>query len=354
MIAEMGIAPLALLDISAQTQRLTARSMWNSWLEVVRAHGSLVFASDDDFDLMKELLAGADLTPDEKKRWTEMLVFLKDNHRFRIAKPGLRRHLDEIGSPSEISAVRDRLPLVAVLAREAFERLYPDSEDGVSAIDDNTSASITGTVETAPVMQNVSAIARKERYPAGAERDAIWRELFQDLTAKTKRVTIVDRYAFAELLRRQERRTHHTQAEHLGWLFRRIDRYAPPGSRVQLYTQLAYTPEGQQTVLDLERLLRDAWIPASTGSLRAVDIVAVRWEIDKHPHNRHIRFGDSWGFKLEEGLDRLSRPAVRDPDGFNYSFMWRKEHLDRFKARERLVQNDASAQRTTWTIRSHD
>lgn len=347
MIAEVGVAPLALLDISARNQRFSSRSLWAAWLDALHAHGSVVFASPADFDLMKQLLEGTELSPDEKKRWSEMLVFLKKNNRFRIVDPGLSVHLDDVAEPTQIAAIQHQLPLVAVLAQDAFVRLYPDNLDGSHPINSQTSASLTTAVSTAPEIGYLSRIALRERYPKGTDRDVIWGELFHAVSARSTRVTIVDRYAFSAL-RRAANHRRPAPPEHLAWLVEKVDRNAADGSRLQIIGELS-TGESADNLLDL---LRAAWKPRQSGRLKAVEAVGVVWDPRRHPHNRHIRFGSSWAFTLDEGLDRVSRPAVQDPSGFNFSFKWRKDHLDDLKETERLVQNDVLAQRATWTVRS--
>lgn len=357
MLAQIGLSPDALVDMSATKGGVFAtRLAWDALAEALQSHGTLLLASEAEMARFIEILKGVDLTVDEKKRLTAILTKLKKENRIDTAKVPLEAPLSQIASPQALDALKSAVPLVVVLPDGTFARLVPQNADGVVEVSDDAEASVGHTFSQAGVVKKMKERASLQNYPNGTPRERIWRELFAPLAARFPRVTVCDRYLMTELVNRETRGTsaQYRDPEHLTWLLDRLDATSPKGTRLVLYTQLdnpKFDKDGPLTADDVLDMIDRHWSPAADGRLETIEVYGVPWRAKLHPHNRHIRFGESLGFKLDEGLDRLALPTVTYKSGFSYVYAWRGEHLRNMREDEGLVKNSPDVSFAEWNLK---
>lgn len=357
MLAHIGLSPDALLDISAQKGgKFGSRLAWEALSEVLRSHGSLLLSSREEMARFIDILRGTDLTVDEKKRLTALITKLKKENRIDTANPPLSGPLSRVQTSKDIEELHKMLPLIAVVPGDTFVRLFPENNEGLAHIRDGAEVTVGETVSQATQLQKLQELAQAQNFSSGTAREKVWDDLFASLAARFPRVSVLDRYVLTELVNRESRGTsaQFKAPEHLVWFLSRLDYISPPGTRVTIYAQLenpradGYGPIDADSALDL---IDRHWAPLEDGRIETIEVCGVQWRAKTHPHNRHIRFGDSLGFKLDEGLDRLAHPTIAYDSGFSYSYAWRPEHVRKMREDESLIRNSADMSWAEWKIK---
>ena len=354
MLTRIGLSPEALVDISANSgNSFAARALWESLVRTFRAHGTLLVTSAGELDRFIALTKDPQLTVDERKRLAALIVQLRKENRLEAASPALEGPLDQVANTAALQALQGGEPLVVVLPRETFQKLSPDNLEGVARLA-NTLETAVG--ETLPLTETIQQFTKREdaqHYPINTPREQVWRELFSPLARRFNRVTILDRYLLTELTNRESRGGTWRDEEHLGWLLQKLDRESPEGTRVVIYTQLddprdnTYGPVSAEGALDM---IDRNWKRGSEGRINAIELYGVRWRPKQHPHNRHIRFGDALGYKLDEGLDRLAARQISYDSGFNYTYVWKGEQMRKLRADEELIRSSREVDHAEWTF----
>lgn len=345
MIVDVGLSPWSPLDVSTLRLAYAAESVRRVFLESLLAHGCIVVGSASDLALLGEITRDSDLTPGERTRWREALEYLKKQNRVRVASPELSCCLDDIETPDELLGLGHALPLVCVVGSDAFSRLFEAHESGVAPIGPDASLATSLSASESEAIAAARALADKKKYGRGTLRDVVWAELFARPASVSSRIVICDRYLLRRLADGRQRR----DPEHLTWLLEHLSRAVPDGARVVLYTEIG--ADGvPSTARGAAELVTGAWSPRSSR-VRTIEIVgAPRWRRTTHPHNRHIRFGSSFGFQLDEGLDRLDSREIDAEAGFAYTYRWLRADLAEMSREERLVANSRGSDSFSFAI----
>lgn len=334
MIVDVGLSPWSPLDVSARRLAYAAEGARRVFLDSLLAHGCVVVGSIADLALLGEIIRDSELNQGERTRWQEALEYLKKQNRVRVANPELSCCVDDVQNPDELLGLKHALPLVGVIGQDAFSRMFRSHDNGLAPLGPDVSLATSQSASESEALVAVRDLAEKKKYGRGTSRDTVWAELFARPASISSRVVICDRY----LLRRLADRTNRRYPEHLVWFLEHLNQGAPAGTSVVLYAETGAdgVPDTAREVADL---LADCWSPrlARLGSIEIVG--APRWRRTTHPHNRHVRFGSSFGFQLDEGLDRLDSREIDAEAGFAYTYRWRRADLAEMSREERLVAN---------------
>lgn len=344
MIVDVGLSPFTPLELSAWKREFAADSLRRAFLDAIFAHGSIVIASDDDLELLTDVVRDSALTQGEKTRWREALEYLKKQGRIRIARPALAGSLDEISTASDFLPLKGTLPLVGVLGEDAFVRLFGDNQRGIEDLGPDVSIATGTSASESDQITTVRDLAEKKKYPKGTAREQVWDELFERTASVSSRVTICDRYVLRQLTQRDSMPAGARDPEHLMWFLKKLDQTAPPRTRVVIYTEIGANGI-PASAAEAAAIIGRSW-KRNGGRLFSVEIVgAPMWRRRSHPHNRHVRFGSSFAFKLDEGLDRLDAPRLDAESGFAYTYRWRRADIGEMSREEQLVLKANGSQR---------
>lgn len=344
MIVDVGLSPFTPLELSTQKRQFAADSLTRAFFDAVFAHATIVIASEDDLELLREVVTDSALTPGEKTRWQAALEYLKKQNRIRIAASAMVASVDEIAEVRELLSIKGVLPFVGVLAEDTFVRLFADNHRGVEPIAPDASVATGTTASESDQIISVRDLAEKKKYPLGTPRDQIWGELFQRIASVSSRVAICDRFLLKQLAQRDAAGSGPRHPEHITWFMEKLDQTALPNTRVSIYTELGANgvPASAEGAANL---IARNW-KRGRGRLSQLELVgAPNWIRRTHPHNRHVRFGSSFGFKLDEGLDRLDAPRLDAESGFAFTYRWRRADIGEMSAEEQLVRKSARSQR---------
>ncbi|MGO4300863.1 hypothetical protein [Leifsonia sp. RAF41] len=336
MIVDVALSPGSLDDISERVAGEYSRGVQRLLIERLRSHGALVWASRRELTATLDLIrAGDGLTEGEKKEWSDLLIWLKQGGRVRLSVDSDDCALESLTrwSPSVESSFAGR-PIVAILSQRIFGRLFPDAQEGLVATSSDFEVATGAMAPFASPFARLQALADLEAYPPGTQREDIWQQLLAPLAARSKQVTIFDRYAFAELFRR--RQSGSSEPEHLEWLLKKLDSHAPRGTVVKVFGSVGYghggsavpQPPGQIAAALLQRM------PTRLTRLAGVELHTLTG-IHAHPHDRHISFGSTFGLELPSGLDRLAKTQISHT--FSFGYKWREGQLQALRDREIAV-----------------
>lgn len=344
MITEIALSAQTLEEISAnEDYGYGATTLWEALLGSIWSHGSVVFASPDELQRIRELLDGDTLTIPEKQQLGTLIAQLHKEGRLDV----------RANSDAEIETLQTILPLIGLLPQKTFAEKYPDSSTGTHQLTQTLETSVSAALRQTQILTSFRTIAEAQNFPSGTNRETIWNDLFLTLTECFNRISICDRYLLSEMSYRDSRTVSaewHTP-EHLAWLLTHIDHMCPQGTHVALYTQIddpSRSPDGPTNADDIIDLIDRQWTDRTGGRIGAIEIYAVQWRSRIHPHNRHIRFGESLAFKLDEGLDRLADETVKFDAGFSYSYLWRRTQVDKLRDDEELIRKTDNLSRTEW------
>lgn len=345
MIAEIGLSAESLVELS-HAPGFSSTTLWEALLGSLWSHGSVLLTSSEEMAKIERLLHTGDLSVEQKQQLSTILTTLQKDGRLDI-RPGAMTDAEDI------QTLHQALPLVAVLPEGSFQTTFPTNQSGTEALDSQINASVAAAVRQSPLLTGFRRIAQAQNFPTGTPRESIWTQLFLPLAQEFPRVSICDRYLLGEMIYRDARgvSAEWSTPEHLGWLLTNLDQVSPPNTRVALYTQIvdpSKDPDGPHDADDIVDLIDRQWTVRSGGRIEAIEIYAVQWHSRTHPHNRHLRFGHSLGFKLDEGLDRLADKTVTFDAGFSYSYVWRPSQMAKLRADEELIRQTANLSTTEW------
>lgn len=258
----------------------------------------------------------------------------------RIARPEYLA-LEEMTRAADAEAISEG-PFVGIVSDTAFDRLFPGNDEGLASVNDEVEIVTGGTLSRSARLDAAQSLAVREVYEKGRNRESIWTDLFRPLAMRSKRIVLFDRYAFAELHRRNA--ANNSLPEHLEWLLTKLDASAQQGALVKIFGSTGYGSGGSQVPADpniTAELLSRRWRSRS-GRLSGVELVTLP-SISAFPHDRHAMFGDTTGLELPSGLDRLAKPFTNNL--FSYAYKWRNEQMQAL--RNRLTQVESSRPQVT-------
>lgn len=348
MIVDIALVPDALTDVAAS--RLS-RASWvaqRQLFDTLRAHGALILTSEEITDLVSFIRDSPSFTDNERARWRELLLFLRQRERLVVvsARPGMK--LSEVTGMEDLARFgTPEAGTVLVLDSDHFDRLFPANSAGVARPSPQISVATPVTLGEVESIDQSRSLAVRGSHPHGHERELVWGDLFAPIVRRSSHLTVVDGYLFAQIARRDDGYLSRDTAEHVGWLLNHVATTAPLGTRVRLMSAFDEdrTLVPRQAAQVLEMVLRH-WV-GEPGSIVELEVVmASRRDF---PHNRHIRLG-GLGFVLHEGLDRLRSPHLWDTDGFNWEYKWTESGLEELRARELRVETASSVSRAVRTL----
>ncbi|TFD27757.1 hypothetical protein E3T27_04675 [Cryobacterium lyxosi] len=339
---DIAIVPSALTDLAFSRLKRSSVAAQRTVRETLLAHGSLVFASDAEIG---EFIAAIKKSPlllsPERDRWLNFLTLLNQQKRLlpNFLPSGFK--LCDLNSESDLAGLNGTGEKVLVLSEDQFDRVFPNNPDAVEEIRAEISATTSGGLGEVSVIDSKRALAVAGAHAQGTDREHVWNELFAPLARRSKGVSVLDRYMFSELARRDSGIHSRYPPEHLIWLLNHLAATSPVGTRVRLvggFGDERRVPEEATQLLDL--ILRQ-W-NASPGGIIELEVTLANWRVNTDlPHNRHIRFG-SLGYTLAEGLDRLRSPRLWDEDGLNWTYKWDFESTQMLANRETRVEQSST------------
>jgi len=321
LIVNIGLEPAALFDISVEHIAQAAAPLQRLVREAIQAYGYLVVSNSNELREFSELVKSSALSQQERQLWDGMLSELTKAKRVRVLRPELANELSVAASASDLVAHAALAgESVLVLSAEHFGSVFPTSADGASIIDARTTVSTPMVLTEVQPIDRARQLERTGNHPRGTTREQIWDDLFASPARKFSRVEIFDRYLFGELSDRDRRWNHRQPEEHLIWFLDKLDRSATSGMQVRLYGELGDRgiPARAEEMSDL---LLNRWERRGTG-ISTIEVAGARWAGPERQHNRHVRFGESLGYMLFEGLDRLRSPTVDFSEGFSWGYRW--------------------------------
>lgn len=336
MIVDVVVEPTALLELSAGHLARGALPAQALFIETIKAHGAFLFSSEADLvELAMFASKSTQLNANERKRFSDLLLFMKERKRL-ILDAGLRVGYEQVIDAAILKSVPLGDDLVMVLGTEHFDRAFPDNEEGV-ATESGVSASLASTLTAVSSVMAKRTLAVTNKHPSGYSREAVWLELFAPIARHSRDVTIVDSYLFGEMAARKKGNRNAAQQEHVAWLLSKLASTAKLGTRVKLiggYDELV--PSDANEVMSM---VLSQWKDEPRSIVELKVVMASRHDL---PHGRHLRFG-GLAFGLDEGFDRLRRPALWDVDGLNWKYLWSDAAINDLRERETRIERRPSA-----------
>lgn len=294
-----------------------------------------MFSSNDEANAVLQLVkAESDLTEAERQVWANVFSWLTKGGRVQVASPPFST-LETLQSTDHAAQIQ-HLPFVAVVPANIFGELYPGNDDGWASTTADVDISIGAAVSASNQFSRARSAAARDSYPPGTDREVVWEELLRPLAIRSKTITLLDRYVFAELYRREA--VQDPAAEHLVWILRKLNAESRPGTLVKIYGATGYgfgkkaVPPSPSSVA---QLMKQRWSP-NAGRLARVELVTLDGS-GVFPHDRHATFGETTGMELPSGLDRLAPAVTTAPFSFGYKSM--NEQLQALRDRVALVDH---------------
>lgn len=337
MIVNVGLSPSSLIDISIARVGTPphALAIQRAVAECLRSHGSLIFSSNEEADAVLQLTKpGSDLTEPERQAWTNLFGWLTKGERVRVSRPPFTS-LETLQSADQAAQIPHR-PFIGVVPDAVFNRLYPGTRDGWVSTTASIDIAVSAAVSASDQFKFMQTVAAREVYPPGTDREVVWEELLRPLATRTKRITLFDRFTFAELYRRDAKQD--AANEHLVWLLQKLNTEGRPGTLVKIYGSTGYA-SGQTSIpsnpASIAQLLKQRWSPVP-GRLAGVELVTLKG-LSSFPHDRHATFGDTTGLELPSGLDRLASGVISSP--FSFGYKWINAQLQALRDRVAKVDH---------------
>jgi hypothetical protein len=337
LIINVGLSPSSLVDISVAKvgQAPHALTIQRAMADSLRSHGSVMFSSIDEANAVTELIRGKSyLTEPERQLWANVFSWLTQGGRVQVSLPPFCA-LETLQSTDHATLIPHR-PFVAVVPDAIFSDLYPGNNDGWAPTTADVDITMGAAVSASAQFSRARSAAARDYYPSGTDREVVWEELLRPLARRAKSITLLDRYVFAEIYRREV--IQDSAAEHLVWLLRKLDAEGRPGTLVKIYgaTGYGYGPKAVPSSPALiAQVLQQRWSPTG-GRLARVELVTLDG-LGNFPHDRHAKFGEMTGLELPSGFDRLAPAVTTAP--FSFGYKWMNEQMQALRDRVGLVDH---------------
>ncbi|MFE9784995.1 hypothetical protein ACFYO7_06395 [Nocardia salmonicida] len=318
-------------------------SMHRGLLEAINAHGRLVFSSPAEaLDMIRLAGSTGGLPQDARKLWEVTLLRLRRHHRVTILD-GTATPIPTALTLAELRATWGMAADVAVVADSTGARLGISPTAGMAS--DPTAAPDVAVLPSAtncPRWQRHRDLTARAIAATGSSREDFWSEVLEPLATDARNVTVLDRYLFATIWKRQT--SPRPDLEHVTWLLQRLDSVMAADGQVQLFSD-ELSKSSSFTAAQTAKQVHDLWTPPATGRIGKVTLkLAKSTPTDPFPHDRHIRFSTGAAIGVEAGFDRLRDTTVGDPDGMKWSYHWETEILNTLQKREDRASALSSAQ----------
>lgn len=341
MIARLAISPQALIDLGAGVPARQAKDNHDQLLRTLRAHGTVVFASDDEAKaLIRVLRSDGALPPGAGKKW---MVLLEDfagrsPKRAEALRPPQSFSFGAVHQLDELRQVWGDRADVAILDDEQGNRLGIPLDEGWLAVGDGQLEVATGSSAThCQRLTRFQDLMDRGFAPVGSPREAFWEDVLHPLARVSRAVTVVDRYLFKDLLGNARR----VGSEHVLWLLQHLEASVRPNGLVTLIVERFNTESAQ----DVMHRVDDSW-PRGPGRRTVIEVILVPKSVPgrssvRFPHDRHIRFDVGAAVVVPAGFDRLRGTTIWDPDGMKWDYKWAAEPLAALRAAEQRCMQAA-------------
>lgn len=315
MIARVGLGPGVILAMTPAEQPEDLAELIDKHeavVETLRDHGILVLSSKQARQQLNAALKslGA-ISPDAKKRWSELINFLDKRHRYIELEPEAAPDPDDLVDLEELEP--DWIGKIGVLALSPSQAAQLGVDPAqYSMRDEATDVEIAkgNVLRRAQPFKRYIAAAKHHVVRNGEDRDAWFDRTLLPLATEARAVDIVDHYLFNELVARE-----YTD-EHVAWLLRRIGDAGGPSKQVRLIGGVGENKQPSDAV-EAASLVRAA-APPPGPSVDAIEIVGVRWI--RMPHDRHISFDLQIAIEIPAGFGRFRTQEVKDSAGVSWSY----------------------------------
>ncbi len=285
--------------------------------EMIRRFCGVVQMNDSEALKLVQFISSEALTTDEKKNWREFLIYLRKQRRFTTATPPIDTDFVKLTDPMIVASFRSVAPILAIIPEVDYESIFTD-EDGVHSASDDVEFVTSVTASSSALVQKLVSMVDDGVFSAGTPRDVVWEDLFAPLARSSHEIVIYDSYLYSEMWRRSSDST--PSKEHLAWF---VDKVDSSGGAVRSISLVGAAGDSRIGGLPSDpAAIADMLFEKFDGRLTGIDelncfVVANRRIMH---HDRHIGFSSGQVIDLPAGLDRLSRPRLRDVMNFSYRY----------------------------------
>jgi hypothetical protein len=330
MLAKLAVAPEVLAERLQPPSLMKAIHL--SLLETLKAHGEIIFRSNDEAGRFIRAAKTSALPVDIAKRWEVMLGTLHKSGRLKVAVPPDELSVSKLAQLSELKAAwSGKVQLIILDSDGAASLGVPDEEGVLNDTDANVElATIHSAVHTS-VISHLVGLASSTVFPFDT-RAAFWNEVLRPISEVSRTAKVLDKFLFKDVWSRADNpgRWRGRGPEHVVWLLNQLDQSMRPQSTVQLFTFAGPRDPGAE---ETAQILRKAWHPPASGRLSRVEISLARSDRN-FPHDRHIRFDAGIGISINAGFDRLREDNIWDRYGMGWSYIHRPADLAKLQDRE--------------------
>lgn len=347
MLARIAIDPEALAD--PITPISLTKVLHNNLLEMIAAHGYIVFANNEEAQaFIKAIRNHKSLPPGMVEKWATFLPELYKQGRMSLISPTGDNPISRLRELDELQQGWKGNLDVAVLCAANAAAIGISDEDGI--LDDTTSHVELATFGATPHTRTVARyreLADTAVVPYKAPRDQFWNDVLRPVATASKKATILDGYLLTSLWNNEDKlpRSRSWGPEHVAWMLDHLDSTMKRGAEVELIC--AYEPH--KLHFDAEAsadIIRDWWVPAAPGRLAKVTVTLIERQ-KGFTHDRHIRFSTGVAITVPAGFDRLRSPNLWDQDGMAWAYKWRRDAINGLREREERAKSFSPRQTVT-------
>lgn len=309
-------------------------------LSTLRAHGRLVFASDDEVTTFIRIVKSSpDLPVATRTEWIALLTEFRKSRRMTVLKGHVCvRDCDSIAAirhdwepDADVAVVDDSLGIA--LGLEAVDGLDSDPDHGPDV-------AVAATAPDSPRIQRYRSLHAAPFVPRDSTREEFWRSVLQPLARGTVAATVLDGYLFNRLWAIKHRRpwARSQRDEQCAWLIRKFDAVVAVGSTLRLIGNedlRDYPDETAGTTAFALKSMLDGYAPKRIHRIEVVLAHPPRGS--RFPHNRHVRFGNGTAISVHDGFDRFSKPSIDSGTDVQWNYLWNADAMRNLERDEGLA-----------------
>jgi hypothetical protein len=319
-----------------------ANALHNTLIEMLLAHGRLVFASQDEaLEFVRAIKTTGGIPPGARTRWTAALAQLKQSGRVVFTNPPGPATLANVTTLNGVRTQWGSQADVAVIADSACVLLGVPADTGILSDPTlNPDLAIPAAAPDAPAVARLHLLQQHPVAAHGSTRKKFWETVLQPIATDAHTATVLDGYLFNQL----SKICHGNIAEPLGgeqvvWLLSRLDQVMSQGATVRLIANASRLQPGD-TAEVIAQAIRDRWTPKKDGRPARVEVLLrTAGKGEKFPHARHIRFSTGGAIRIDGGFDRLSEASIWDQSGMLWSYDWHLAALGSLRTEERMAED---------------
>lgn len=319
-----------------------ANALHSTLIEMLLAHGRLVFASQDEaLEFVRAIKASDGIPPGARTRWTAALAQLKQSGRVVFTDPPGPATLANVTTLNGVRTQWGAQADVAVIADSACLSLGVPTNTGILSDPTlNPDLAVPAAAPDAPAVARLHLLQQHPVAAQGSTRKKFWESVLEPIATDAHTATLLDGYLFNRLSD-----IHHGNVtEPLGgeqviWLLSHLDQVMSQGATVRLIANASRLQPGD-TAEVIAQAISNRWTPKKDGRLANVEVLIRRaTKSEKFPHDRHLRFSTGSAIKIDAGFDRLREASIWDPSGMWWSYHWQPASLGQLRAEERKAED---------------